>query len=70
MFPRSWSAGIADVRHARPEHLACEMTPSDRRPEPKRSGVSGVIRQATHLGGDALPGIGLTPKTRPGAPAA
>ena len=54
MIPRSWSAGVADVRHARPEHLACEMTPSDRRPEPKRSGVSGVIRQVTHLGGDAL----------------
>jgi hypothetical protein len=65
MIPRSWSAGIADVRHARPEHLAYEMTPSDRRPEPKRSGVSGVIRQVTHLGWDALPGIGFDAEDPP-----
>jgi hypothetical protein len=69
MIPRSRSAGIADVGHARPEHLACEMTLSDRWPEPKRFGVSGVIRQVTHLGGDAC-GIGFDAEDPPRAPAA
>jgi hypothetical protein len=46
----------------------CEMAPSDRRLEPRRSGVSRVIRQVTHLGWDAPPGIGFDVEDLPGAP--
>ena len=34
----------------------CEMAPSDRRLEPKRSGASRVVRLFTHLGWDVLRG--------------
>ena len=43
---------------------------SDGWPEPKRSGVSRVIRQLTRLGWDALPGIGSGAEDLPGHPAA
>ena len=43
------------------------MAPSDRGPEPKRSGVFGVIRQVTHLGWDTPPGIGFDAENLPRA---
>jgi len=48
----------------------CEMAPSDRRLRAKEIRRLQVIRQVTHLGWDALPGIGFDVKDMPGAPAA
>ena len=46
----------------------CEMAPSDRRLEPKRSGVFSSSARSRTLGYDAPPGIGFDAEDLPGPP--